>query len=67
MELCQLNGNYDPRNEIIYNTKLLKSNLYDYNNAYILVKYDITIVGDDGTPQIVHHTYRVSQNVMAQQ
>ena len=29
-------ANYDARNEITYNTEFLKSNLCDYNNAYIL-------------------------------
>ena len=28
----------------IYGTEVLKSNLYDYNNAYILVKHSITVV-----------------------
>ena len=36
------NSNYGVRNEIIYNTEVLKSNLCDYNNAYILVKDYIT-------------------------
>ena len=29
--------NYDTTNEITYNTKVLKSNLSHYNDAYILV------------------------------
>ena len=33
----QLNRNYGARIEIIYNTEILKSNLCDYNDAYILV------------------------------
>ena len=32
-------------NKIIYNTEVSKSNLCDYNDAYILVRRDITIVG----------------------
>ena len=39
----QSNAIYDLRNEIIYNTEVLKSNLCDYNNAYILVRGNITI------------------------
>ena len=35
------NSNYDVRNEIIYITKVLKSNLCDYDDAYILVSGDI--------------------------
>ena len=34
----QSNANYDVGNEIIYNTEVLKSNLCDYNDAYILVR-----------------------------
>ena len=34
---------YDVGNRIIYNTKILKSDIFDYNDAYILVRGDITI------------------------
>ena len=37
------------RNEIISNTEVLKYNLCNYNNVYILVRGDITIVGDNET------------------
>ena len=36
-------SNYDATNEITYNTEILKSNLCDYNDAYILVRSDITV------------------------
>ena len=36
-------ANYDAGNEISYNTEVLKSNLCDYSNAYILVRGDITV------------------------
>ena len=39
----QSNVNYDVGNEIIYNTEILKSNLCDFNDAYILGKGDITV------------------------
>ena len=39
----QSNANYDVGNEIIYNTEVLKSNLCDYNDAYILVRMDIIV------------------------
>ena len=39
----QSNGNYDSENGIIYKTVILKCNLYDYNDAYILVGGNITI------------------------
>ena len=37
----QSNGNYDVGNEIVYKTEVLKSNLCDNNDAYILVRSDI--------------------------
>ena len=48
--------NYDAGNKITYNTELLKSNLCDYNDAYILATGDI----------IVHHLLSVSQKLMEQ-
>ena len=66
----QSNANYDVRNEIIYNPELLKSNPCDYNDAYILVRRDITIAGDNGTQvafKIVHHLLRASQLLMEKQ
>ena len=41
--------NYDVGSEIIYNTAILTSNIYDYSNAYILVRGDITIIGHQVT------------------
>ena len=38
------NANYAAANELTYNTEILKSNLCDYNDAYILVTGDITVV-----------------------
>ena len=37
-------ANYNVGNEIIYNIEVLKSNLCDYNDAYILVKGNITFI-----------------------
>ena len=39
----QLNVNYDGGNEIMYNPEVLKSNTCGYNDAYILVRGNITI------------------------
>ena len=36
-------SNYEEENEVIFNTEVLKSNLRDYNDAYILVRGDITV------------------------
>ena len=45
----QSNVNYDVGNKIIYNTGILKSNLCDCNNAYILLRGNITIMGHQAT------------------
>ena len=45
----QSNANYDAGQEIIYNTEVLKSNLCDYNDAYILLKLDITVIEPPAT------------------
>ena len=45
----QSSANYDVGNEIIYNTEVLKSNLCDCNDAYVLVRGDITVVESPAT------------------
>ena len=40
----QSDANYNVGNEVIYNTEVLKFNLCDYNDAYILVRGDITVI-----------------------
>ena len=45
----QSNANYDAGNEIIYNKEVLKSNLCNYSNAYILVWGDNSFIGNNGT------------------
>ena len=37
-------SNYDATNEITNNTEILKSSLCEYNDTYILVKGDISVV-----------------------
>ena len=39
----QANENYDIGYETIYNIKALKHNLFNYNEAYILLRNDITV------------------------
>ena len=41
--------NYDVGSEMIYNAEIFTSNICDYNNAYILVRGDITIIGHQVT------------------
>ena len=43
------NANFNVGNEIIYHKEILKSNLCDYNNAYILVQGDITVTAAPAT------------------
>ena len=42
-------ANYSIGNEVIYNTEVLISNLYGYNDAYILVRGNITKIGHQAT------------------
>ena len=39
-------ANDNTANEIIYNTEVLKSNLCDYNDTYILVTGDLTVTAN---------------------
>ena len=43
------NSNYAAANEITYDAEILKFNLCDYNDAYILVTGDITVVAAPAT------------------
>ena len=42
----QSNTNYNTGDEIIYNTEVLKSNLCNYNDAYILIRGDISLLSE---------------------
>ena len=44
----QSGGNYNPNKEIRIKTSMLRSDLCDYSNAYIVVKGTITIVRPNG-------------------
>ena len=48
----QSDTNYDAANEIIYNTEVLQSNFYDYNDAYVSERGDITIIGHNLATEI---------------
>ena len=56
-----MNANYDVGDEFIYNTKVLKSNLCDFNYAYNLVRGDMTITIHQVTQVVlnVHHLLNV--------
>ena len=42
-------SNYEVTNEITYNTEIWKSNVCDYNDAYILVRGHVTVVAAPAT------------------
>ena len=45
---AESNTNYNLGNEFVYKAKVLKSNFWDYNHAFILLRANIAIVGDNG-------------------
>ena len=53
----QSNANYDVGNEIIYKTEVLKSNLCDYSDAYILVRGDIVTTAHNIPTQVEFKNY----------
>ena len=57
----QSNANYDVGNELIYNAKVLKSNLCDYDDAYILIMGDINIVNNNGTQAALNNCARFTK------
>ena len=64
------NSNYAATNKITYNTRILKSNLCDYNDAYILVTGDITVIAAPQTQEAFKNCapfINVSQKLMKQQ
>ena len=65
------NANYSLENEIFYSIETLKSNLCDYNDAYIFVTGDITIIGCNLATQVtfkkVRHSFSVLQKLIKHQ
>ena len=51
----QQNVSCDVENEFIYNTEILKSNLGHYNDAYILLRANVTIIGYQVTQVALRH------------
>ena len=52
----QLNANYNVGNKIICNTEVLKYNICYYNDAYILLRFDITII-ENSLTQVTFKNY----------
>ena len=53
----QSNESYDVEKKIIYDTVVLKSNLYEFNDAYILVRGDVTIIAHQATQVAFKNCY----------
>ena len=45
-------GNYSHENPIKFLTSSLESSLFDYSDAYVLVKGNITVVGGDANRKV---------------
>ena len=65
----QSDANYRVGNEITYSIEMWKSNLYDWNDAYILLRGDITIIGHNVTHAALRNSASliVLQKLMKQQ
>ena len=69
----QSGGNYNVNKEIRIKTSMLRSDLRDYSDAYIVVKGDITLEDDNDANKrdknlalkIMHHSLIASQKLMA--
>ena len=48
----QSEGNYNPNKEIKIKTSMLRSDLCDFNDAYIVLKGDITVTEPDNASKI---------------
>ena len=59
----QSHANYDVGNEVIYNTEVLKSNLCDCNDAYILIRGETQVAFKKNCAPFIN----VSQKLMEQQ
>ena len=49
-------GTYSPNKQIKFKTSMLRSNLCDYGDAYILVKGNITVNNNDGAAAAASNT-----------
>ena len=49
--------NFSVENEIIYSTEVLQSKFCDYNDAYILEKGDITIIGRNLATEVAFKSF----------
>ena len=68
----QSQGNYDVNKEIRIKTSVLRSDLCDFSDVYIVLEGDITLEGDDANKQIkilhlktMHHLLTAFQKLIA--
>ena len=70
----QSEKNYSPNKEIRIKTSMLRSDLCDFSDAYIVVEGDITLEGDNdankqnknfGFKKTLHHSLTAIQKLMA--
>ena len=68
----QSEGNYDVNKEIRIKTSMLRSDLCDFSDVYIVLEGDITLEGDDANKQIkilhlktMHHLLTAFQKLIA--
>ena len=64
----QSNANYDAGNEITFDIfEIVKFDICDYNDAYILVRGDIQLLQPRYNFKNVHHLLNASRKLMEQQ
>ena len=68
----QSEKNYSPNKEIRIKTSMLRSDLCDFSDVYIVLEGDITLEGDDANKQIkilhlktMHHLLTAFQKLIA--
>ena len=68
----QSQGNCNPNKEIRIKTSMLRSDLCDFSDVYIVLEGDITLEGDDANKQIkilhlktMHHLLTAFQKLIA--
>ena len=58
-----LKSNYDETNEITCNTEVLESNFYDYNDAYILLRGNITVIAAPQTRVVFKNCAQFTKSI----
>ena len=69
VKVNSLSNTYNENKSIRFKTSMLRSDLCDYADAYVLVNGTITVAGNQprdrqNRPLIMHHLFRVSQELI---